>query len=265
MKLPRALLSAIGLAAFLLVAPGQAGSPSRIRLQYTGYLVDAPVLDARLELVRDGASGPYRISISTSLVGALGEMIQFHLQASSQGRFDAMGPRPMRYRSENSIYDNLQTVTLTYGQDGSVALADQPPTQEGQVAMARGLLAGTLDPLSAALAITEEAQRGEGCLGRFRIFDGVRRYDLTLAPAPAGLAIPRLPAAPEAKAIACDAAVTLISGFPQYALDAGMYPKTARFWLAHGIVGSAPTLLRMEAQSGLGPMRVDLRAILPQS
>ena len=265
MKLQGSLLSSIGLAAFLLVAPGQAGSPSRIKLQYVGYLVDAPVLDARLELVRDGSSGPYRMSLSTSLVGALGEMVQFHLNASSQGRFGAMGPRPTRYRSENSIYETLQTVTLTYGVNGSVVLEDQPPTQEGQEAIARGLLAGTLDPLSAALAMTEEAGRGGACTGRFRIFDGVRRYDLSLAPAPAGLAVPRLPVAPEVRAIACDAAVTLISGFPQYALDAGMYPKTARFWLARGIIGSTPALLRVEAESGLGRMRVDFRAVLPQS
>jgi hypothetical protein len=265
MKVRGSLLSSIGLAAMLVVAHGHAGAPSRTRLQYVGYLVDAPVLDARLELVRDGSSGPYRMSLSAGLVGGLGDMFQFHLDASTQGRFGAMGPQPTRYRNKNSIYDSLETVTLTYGADGSVTLEDQPRTQEGEDAVARGLLAGTLDPLSAALAMIDQAARGDGCVGTFRIFDGVRRYDLTLAPAPAGLDTPRLRAAPDAKATACDAAVTLVSGFPQYALDAGMYPKTARFWLARGIIGSSPTLLRMEAQSGLGRMRVDFRAVLPQS
>jgi len=42
-----------------------------------------------------------------------------------------------------------------------------------------------------------------------------------------------------------------------------MYPKTARFWLGRGVAGSSPVLLRIEAESGLGKMRVDLRAVLP--
>ena len=263
MKFPRLIPPLLALAMILVAVPAPAGTPTRARLQYAGYLVDAPVLDARLD-VAIGDGGPYRMSMSTGLVGSLAELVPFHMKATSQGHDGVAGPRPASYRSELSVYDNLQIVTLTYDANGSVHLNDQPPTEEGQDAVARGLLAGTVDPLSAALAIMEKVDEAGGCAGRFRIFDGARRYDLALAPPPSGLTPPRLPVAPGAKLFACDAAVELVAGFPKFAIDAGMYPRSARFWLARGVVGPGPALLRMEAESGLGRMRLDLRAILPQ-
>jgi hypothetical protein len=259
----RFLPSLLALGALALAGPAQSGQPSHMRLQYAGYLVDSPVLDARVELSLGGTAGPYRMGFTSTLVGILGDMFQFHMTAASQGRDGGLMPRPSRYHSEISIYDNIQTVSLDYGANGHVALADNPPTEAGQDAVARGLLAGTVDPLTAALAIVERVSAEGRCAGQFRIFDGARRYDLSLAPAPAGLAAPRIPAAPGAHPIACDAAVALVAGFPQYAVDSGMYPSTARFWLARDVIAGAPALLRLEAESGLGKMRFDLRAILP--
>jgi hypothetical protein len=252
-----------GLAAIAFAVTAGAAQPVPVKLQYTGYLVDSPVLDARVEVARDAEGGPYRMSLSTGLIGALGDMVPFHFKASSLGQDEEVGLQPSSYHSETSIYDNRQSVALSYGPDGSVTLSDDPPTEEGQDAVAQGGLTGTVDPLSAALAIIVKVSGQGSCAGKFRIFDGARRYDLSLSPAPEGLAAPRLPVAPKAKAMACDAAVDLISGFPQFAIDAGMYPTTARFWLAQGIVGAAPVLLRLEAESGLGKMHFDLRAVLP--
>ena len=252
-----------GFAAIAFAATGGAAQPAPVKLQYTGYLVDSPVLDARVEVARDAEGGPYRMSLSTGLIGALGDMVPFHFKASSLGQDEEVGLQPSSYHSETSIYDNRQSVALSYGPDGSVTLTDDPPTEEGQDAVAQGGLTGTVDPLSAALAIIVKVSGQGSCAGKFRIFDGARRYNLSLSPAPEGLAVPRLPVAPKAKAMACDAAVDLVSGFPQYALNAGMYPTTARFWLARDVVGAAPVLLRLEAESGLGKMHFDLRAVLP--
>ena len=55
----------------------------------------------------------------------------------------------------------------------------------------------------------------------------------------------------------CDAALTLISGFPQSAVEAGVYPKTARFWFTTELNSSWPVLLRIDADSGLGHLHMD--------
>jgi hypothetical protein len=260
---PLVLLAAI--LALLAATPAGSRTSSRARLDYAGYLTDSQVLSARLDVALMGQGGPYRLDVSSGLVGVLGRMIPFRLSASSQGQGGAAGPHPSRYSSDMTIYEERRSVKLIYGANGAVKLIDEPPTEEGQQARARGLLGGTVDPLSAALAIADSVARHGRCGGVLRVFDGARRYDLTLSPAPAGLAPPRLPIALGAPPIACDAAIALVSGFAQNMLDAGMYPSTLRFWLAPGLAGPLPALLRLEAQSGLGQLRLDLRAVFPLS
>src|SRR5689334_4263325 len=169
MKALSLILVLTGLAASAFGAA--AAEPGHLKLQYAGYLVDSPILDARVDVALGPDGGPYRMSLSTSLVGMLGDMVPFHLKAASQGRDGKAGPRPTSYQSEMSIYDNRQSILLSYGANGSVTLSDDPPTEEGQAAVARGLLANTVDPLTAALGIILSVTDQERCAGTFRIFD----------------------------------------------------------------------------------------------
>src|SRR5579863_3747582 len=253
------------LLAVLVAGPAASRAPSRVRLDYAGFLVDAEVLYARVDVSLGDGAGPYRLNLSSGLVGTLGQLYPFHLLASSQGEVAEPEPLPQRYSSQFTLFETRQTMTLSYGAHGVVRLADDPPTEEGQIAKARGLLAGTIDPLSAGLAVAQEVSRIGRCQGELHVFDGARRYDLSLYPAPDGLPIPRLGVQVQATPIACDAALTLISGFPENAVNSGMYPKTARFWLAANLAGPLPALLRLEADSGLGHIHLDLRDVLPQS
>lgn len=264
MAVLRSVLAALLLAA-LLASPAMSRAPARVRLDYAGFLVDAEVLYARVDVSLGEGLGPYRMNLSSGLVGTLGQLYPFHLLASSQGKVAGPGPLPLRYTSEFTLFQTRQTMTLTYGAHGVVRLSDDPPTEEGQQAEARGLLAGTIDPLSAALAVAHEVALIGRCEGELHVFDGARRYDLSLFSAPDGLPIPRLAVPVEGEPIACDAALTLISGFPQDAVNSGMYPRTARFWLARNLAGPLPALLRLEADSGLGHLHLDLRDVLPQS
>ena len=266
MAIPRRILLLLAAALGGIAAlPALSRSPSHVRLDYAGYLVDAEVLYARVDVSLGDPEGPYRMNLSSGLVGTLGELYKFHLQASSQGKVAAPGLAPARYMSEISVFDDRQTVLLTYGAHGAVRMTDDPPTEEGQLAKARGLLAGTVDPLSAALGIASAVGHAGQCGGTLRIFDGARRYDLDLMPAPEDIPTPRFAVSLAGRPVACDAGVMLISGFSQSAMDAGMYPKTARFWLAPNVAGPLPALLRAEADTGIGLIRLDLRDILPGS
>src|ERR1700743_167311 len=129
MKALSLILALTGLAAYAFGAA--AAEPGHLKLQYAGYLVDSPILDARVDVALGTDGGPYRMSLSTSLVGMLGDMVPFQLKAASQGSDSHAGPRPSSYTSEMSIYDNRQSVLLSYGTDGSVTLRDDPPTEEG--------------------------------------------------------------------------------------------------------------------------------------
>ena len=91
----------------------------------------SPVLRRPGEVARDAEGGPYRMSLSTGLVGALGDMSRSISKASSLGQDEEVGLQLSSYHSETSIYDNQQSVALSYGPDGSVTLTDDPLDRGG--------------------------------------------------------------------------------------------------------------------------------------
>jgi hypothetical protein len=227
------------------------------RYRYAGFLQDAQVLTLQLDMAApDQAS--YRVGMGGDLVGMLAGMYPFHMQLASQGRVSGQASLPSQYRSDITSADDRRIVTLTYGAGGNIQMYDQPPTQEGQDAFARGLVRGTMDPLSAVAMIARKIAGGQGCSGRVQVFDGARRFDLTLSPVPAAATPPRnLPLALAAPPKGCDAALTLLSGFPRSAVESGVYPKSARFWFAADPHSPWPVLLRIDADSGLGHLHMD--------
>ena len=231
------------------------------RFRYAGFLQDAQVMTVQLDMAAaDKAS--YQVNMGGDLIGMLSSMYPFHMQLASHGRVSGGTSLPSEYRSDIATADQRSTVTLTYTAGGNIQMVDQPASQEGQQAFARGLVRGTMDPLSAVAMIARQLEGGQGCSGRMQVFDGARRFDLTLSPAPDGAAPPRnLPVALKSPPKGCDAALTLISGFPQSAIDQGMYPKTARFWFTSELNSPWPVLLRMDADSGLGHLHMDFVSI----
>jgi hypothetical protein len=254
-----ALVSALALLGF---SPGgPAAQAQQARYRYAGFLQDAQVLTLQFEMASaDKAS--YQVNMGGDLIGMLASMYPFHMQLTSQGRVMGQASQPSHYRSDISTADQRSIVTLTYSAGGNIQMVDQPATQEGQEAFARGLVRGTMDPLSAVATIARKIETGQDCSGRMQVFDGARRFDLTLAPIPASASPPRdLPVALKSSPKGCDAVLTLLSGFSQSAIDSGVYPKTARFWFTSDMNSAWPVLLRIDADSGLGHMHMDFVSI----
>jgi hypothetical protein len=250
------------LAALSPSPPRRAPAAAPVKLQYTGYLVDSPVLDARVEVARDAEGGPYRMNLSTGLIGALGDMVPFHFKASSLGQDEEVGLQPSSYHSETSIYDNRQSISLSYGPDGSVTLTDDPPTEAGQDAVAQGGLTGTVDPLSAALAIIVKVS-GQGAApassgsstGPGATICRCRRLPRVSPPRDC-----RWPQG-QGDGLRCSRGSHL--GLPPIRHQCRHVSHHGTLLAGPGIVGAAPVLLRLEAESGLGKMHFDLRAVLP--
>ncbi len=249
-----ALLLVLPLLAALIAPSAHA---QQTKLTYAGFLEDAQVLTLRLDMAGADKSS-YYMSVGGELIGLLANMYPFHMALSSQGRLAGQGADPSRFSSDINMPDGDRAVTLTYSAGGNIQMTDNPSTAEGQQAFARGLVRGTIDPLSAVAAIAHRIGNGQGCSGNVPVFDGVRRFNLALMPLPASAVPPhnlRVNLANPPRG--CDAALTLLSGFPQSAIDSGMYPKTARFWFTSELNSPWPVLLRIDADSGLGHIRMD--------
>jgi len=259
MTAPKPLVSALVLAAALAALPvgGHTSQTPAERYNYAGFLQDAQVLTLQIDVAAANSTS-YQMSMEGDLIGMLSSMFPFQMQMTSQGHFNSRGSQPVRYHSDIATNDERRTVTLNYGAGGAIQMLDRPATQEGQQAFARGLVSGTIDPLSAIAMIARNVDHGRDCGGRVRVFDGARRFDLSLTPVPRSVSAPRnMPAGLKSAPTGCDAAMTFISGFPQSAIDSGAYPRTARFWFTSDLNSPWPVLLRADADSGLGHLHLD--------
>ena len=251
--------------AVLFAAAAAAAEPAqRLHLRYHGYLGAAPVLEMSVDLtLLPDAAAPrrYRAEVAVDPSAALGELVPFRLTAQAGGSATpSPGPerlRPERYASLATLGSAYERVDLTYGPDGAVAVRRDPPGGSAEPpAAAEG--GRTLDPLSAAVASILAAARGGACAGRFPVFDGVRRYDLSLAPVgPAELAPSRwsLYTGPARE---CTLTVAFREGFRAADLRSGLYPESVRVWFAPAVEGAPDLPVRFAARSALGAMQLDL-------
>src|SRR5207248_36738 len=107
--------------------PAQA---QQARYRYAGFLQDAQVLSLQLEMAGVDQSA-YQVNMGGDMIGMLAGMYPFHMQLTSQGRFNGEASLPGHYRSDISTAEQRSVVTLTYSAGGNVEMTDQPATQEG--------------------------------------------------------------------------------------------------------------------------------------
>src|ERR1051326_4436998 len=141
--------------------PAQA---QQTRYRYAGFLQDAQALTLQIDMAADRSA--YQVNMGGDMIGLLAGMYPFHMQLTSQGRFEGEASLPSHYRSDISTAQQRNVVTLTYSAGGNVEMVDQPATQEGKDAFVRGLVRGTMDPLSAVAMIARRIQAGQPCSGR---------------------------------------------------------------------------------------------------
>ncbi|MGJ0621064.1 MAG: DUF3108 domain-containing protein [Methylocystis sp.] len=253
------------LAAFLALAAapaaGQAEEQDYLRLGYAGFLGPVQVVAASVGLdLAPGmaAQGPYSMALDVTMTGPLEKLVPFHMTANSRGRTVGGGVLPAAYDSMTRIYDDGRAVRLTYADDGAVAIDADPPTVEARQAREKGLGQGTLDPLSAVVALVNQVIRNGACAGRVAVFDGTRRFDLEASPAGTSEVTKIGASLYQGPATECAIEPVFIGGFRQADVDAGIYPRQATMWIAPVVAGAPPVPVRVTGASALGNLRLDL-------
>src|SRR5262245_37472960 len=182
-----ARLSWIGLAlagAVSLSAPVQAAEAATARtldLTYDVYLGGLHIFtfDVDMTLQPDR----YRVSAEGETQGMVGWLYGWQTKLAAEG-LDRNGRiEPQRYDVESNWQGNERTVELDFEGNGRYALERTPtpepdPDIEGD--LPETLPDGTVDPLSLAVAATRALEQNGRCDQTLPVFDGQRRYDLTL-------------------------------------------------------------------------------------
>ncbi len=208
--------------------------------------------------------GAYKARVQARTNGLIDRLFRFSLEAEVAGVNGAAGPLPRHFRVANRWRENPERwVEITYA-DGAVpaAEAEPPAGDDDRDPIPRELLRGTLDPISAVLAVVAEVARSGRCDVHVPIFDGRRRYDLTTQ----DLGKTELEASDLAPfggtATRCGVAFEMLGGG---------WKKKSRRWREAGrpevevflarVLPNAPSLpVRVHAKNNFGALRIHLVA-----
>ncbi|MBL8710737.1 MAG: DUF3108 domain-containing protein [Rhodospirillaceae bacterium] len=251
---------------------GGARAAQPVTLSYTGYMAGLPVfsLTATIDFPAGAGTGAmslvpgnggYSLNADAATAGNFRLLYPYRATVVSSGQLSDQTAAPRQFRSVAEILGKQEAVTLTYGQGGRVGIEAIPMTRQAQDAMAQGFAHGTMDPASAVVAAVAKFAATHQCAGTYKLFDGVRRYDLTLRQG----GYVELPAMVQSYydggATECSAEPLLLEGFSSAAAQSQFYPRAARLFLAPAVTGLPAIPVRIEAQNALGMMTLDLTGV----
>jgi hypothetical protein len=253
-----------GLALVLAALPLASASAKPVTLTYLGYLAGFPVLQmtaqADLPVGSNGAvtDGVYGLNADIVTQGSLATLYPYRMTVSANGRLASARAQPTQFHSEGTIMSKTESVTLTYGKSGKVDIKAVPMTRQAQEASAQGTANGTIDPGSLVLAVIANYAQKDTCTASYKLFDGVRRYDLNVTEVGDGNVEMYKRSYYQGPATACQATPQLIQGFSQMAVQSQLYPESAKIWIANAVKGMPAVPVRIYTQNALGQMVFDL-------
>ena len=243
------------------LAPAAAAA-NQAQLSYVGYLAGAPVLSLEANITVPAGTKPgdgaYFISADVATLGNLALLYPFTQTLQANGSLKGGKASPSQYQSTMRIFSRQESVVLTYAPNGAVGIEAVPLTRQAQMAREQGYANGTMDPASLVVAVASLFARTGSCDGQYQLFDGARRYDLTLSQG-GDTDLTQMPTSYYAgSATECTATPQLVAGFQQSALNANLYPQSAKLWMAPAIAGFPTVPVRILAQSAFGDMTLEL-------
>lgn len=265
--MPRRPIAALAaaLAASLIYTAGSAAADNTAHLTYVGYLGGAPVLSLGANIsVPDGSKpqdGAYIVTADIATTGNLAMLYPFTQSLKASGALKGHRPHPASYRSDMQVWNRRESIALTYGANGNVGIEANPLTRQAQMAQQQGYANGTMDPASLMVAVASAFAQTGTCGGRYALFDGARRYDLVLEQGGFADLDPTANGYYAGSATECTATPELVAGFQQSAMQANLYPQSARLWLAPAIAGFPSVPVRIVAQSQFGEMTLELTQV----
>ena len=249
------------LALVLAVAPAAraADEAASFRLDFEAYLGGFRVMSIASE-GHYTASG-YAIEAAARTRGVVGWFGNWVGHGTSEGAVTAAALRPRAHRDDSTWRGDMRFIEMDYAADGSVMVkADPPPEKDNRDLVPREETRGTMDSLSATVALIRAVNAAGGCAGETRIFDGRRRFDLRLGGGEQVVLTKSEQLFYGGPALKCTGTIRRIGGFwkgTDYRLDDD---KPSYVWMAR-LSPSGPLVpVRMEIETGIGTLVVNLSA-----
>ena len=259
LRTAKCLLAGLGLAA-LLASPLRAEAPGALRLSYKVWTGGFNSLG--IEAILRRTKTAYRIGLEGRTRGVVGWFWPYALSLEATG--DLGGPgggagvTPRRFRQVHDDDGRQGRREIRYGAKGGLELSlDGEPADLDNGALSGAAVQGSLDPASALLALVESLARSGRCTDSLPVFDGKRRYDLTLAEQRRVTLGPSRYALYSGPATRCRMTVEAHAGFR----EGGRFPRILEVWLAPAAEGAPAVPVRIVGRNALASMFIHLTAV----
>jgi hypothetical protein len=167
--------------------------------------------------------------------------------------------RPQRYQTSGEYRGKQRLAQLDYDGGGGVRTHIDPPAElDDRDPVPPALQQDTVDPLTAGLRAVLS-----GCRGQLRVFDGRRRYDLTLTDLGDADTPPSRHTVYSGRARHCRATIQPLAGFWRSEPRHDERPTHVDAWIAAPRSGVLPVPVYLELAAPRGTLAIHLAAATP--
>jgi len=231
-----------------LAAPGAARAQER--LHYVAFTAGFRVLDLQVSLALDESG--YAVATELRTVGLIGAFFGGDSRSVVRGVWQGGSVLPEQYDSRGRWNGQNRVTTIDYQQGQPVVRALLPANEREREPVPAALQSGTVDSLSAMVALVRNVSTSGHCDGSVRIFDGRRLSDVTAHTAGVQVLPPTGRSVFKGAALRCDFDGRLIAGF-RYDDDRARAarPQHGVAWLAAAVPGGPIVPVRIQFQTPL--------------
>lgn len=232
-------------------------------LSYEVYLGGMHIfsMDVDMALRPDG----YSVAAAGGTRGMIGWIYKWDVKVAAEGQDQAGDIRPLVYQSALDWQKNPRVTRLAFTGNGAYDVQRTPPPEpdpDDDNSLPSQLPENTVDPLSLAVVATRALAANGQCAQTLPVFDGKRRYDLTIKDLGEATIAPNRYSIYHGPATRCGFTMERISGFNkkysrsrQWDADSDAPPT---IWMAQVHEGVPPVPVRYEGAIALGNMVVHL-------
>jgi hypothetical protein len=192
----------------------EAASARAVDLTYDVYLGGLHIFTLDIDMMLQ--PDRYRVTAEGQTQGMVGWLYAWQTELAAEG-FDRNGRiEPRRYDAKSNWQGNQRTVQLGFAEGGRYDLQRTPPPEPDpdiEGTLPELLPEGTVDPLSLAVAASRALVENGRCDQTMPVFDGQRRYDLTLRHVDEATLPPNDYSIYQGPAVRCSISMKRISGF----------------------------------------------------
>lgn len=154
--------------------------PKQLGLRYDVYAGGLKALSANLEL--DLAAEAYDIGLKAETDGFIGSLFPWKASYATSGHSDKGVLIPTVSTSSSSWRSDEKTTEMSYDPHGNLLKTTEQRGQKTVVKrdIDKSLTHDAVDMLTGALLMMQNAKNTEKCEGSFPVFDGKRRFNITL-------------------------------------------------------------------------------------